>query len=543
MRVALAQINTSMGDVPGNVRRISRFLGEARARGADLTVFPELALIGYPPKDLLEQEGFIEESLRQLDRLARDHRNDSFVLGFVEAGGKTGKGRFNSAALVSKGKVSFVQRKRLLPTYDVFDETRYFDAGTESHVVEIHGRKVGLTICEDIWTEPQFLGRDLYSQNPALDLKKAGAEILINISSSPYHDGKQEIRAGLTQQLIRSHGLPMVYVNLVGGNDELLFDGGSFALDSSGKVTARARVFEEDLVLVDLASGAGDVRDWPGEPVSWISEALVMGLKDYVRKCGFQDVVLGLSGGIDSALVALLATEAMGADHVTCVSMPSRFTSAETRKDAEDLARRLKIRFFTIPIEAVTSAYESSLAEVFEGRSPDVTEENIQARVRGNFLMALSNKFGHLVLSTGNKSELAVGYCTQYGDMAGGLAVISDLPKQGVYDVARHLDKKRGAIPESVFTRPPTAELRPGQKDEDSLPPYAVLDPILHLYVEKNASEESIVKEGFDAAVVRRVIRMVDLNEFKRRQAAPGLRLSRKAFGVGRRMPIARGQA
>ncbi len=543
MRVALAQINTSMGAVTENVRRISRALSETRSKDVDLTVFPELALIGYPPQDLLDRKGFVGESLRALERLAQDHKNDPFIVGFAELGGKTGKGRFNSAAFVSDGKVAFVQRKRLLPTYDVFDETRYFDAGDKSRCVRIGGKKVGLTICEDIWTEPEFLGRSLYAENPAWDLKKAGAELLINISSSPYHDGKQEVRKRLTRQLSRMHRLPLIYVNLVGGNDELLFDGGSFVMDSSGKVIARASVFSEDLIVVDLDHGSGECRDWPKDLCVWQAEALVMGLRDYVRKSGFSTVVLGLSGGIDSALVALLAAEALGPDHVIGVSMPSPFTSPETRKDAEILAGKLGIGFMTMPIDAVISAYERALAEAFHGSPRDVTEENIQARVRGNLLMALSNKFGHLVLSTGNKSELSVGYCTQYGDMAGGLAVISDLPKGGVYQVARHLNRKWNAIPESVFLRPPTAELRPDQKDEDSLPPYEVLDPILQLYVEENADEKTIVKAGFDPAIVSRVVRMVDRNEFKRRQAAPGLRLSRKAFGVGRKMPIARGSA
>ncbi|MFH1018772.1 MAG: NAD+ synthase [Pseudomonadota bacterium] len=540
MRVALAQINTSVGAVAQNAGRISRFLDDARAKGADLTVFPELALIGYPPQDLLDREGFVTGSLEVLKRLARDHKADDFILGFAEPGGKTGKGLFNSAAFVSGGKVEFTQSKRLLPTYDVFDERRYFDAGQKSRCVKIGGKSVGITICEDIWTEPEFLGRALYVQNPAEDLKKEGAELLVNISASPYHDGKQEVRERLTQKLSRAHHLPLIYVNLVGGDDELLFDGGSFAMDPSGKVIARARVFTEDLIVVDLDRGAGEMREWPDGTPAWQAEALIMGLRDYVRKCGFAKAVLGLSGGIDSALVVLLAVEALGARNVLAVSMPSQFTAPETRRDAEEMARKLNIGFLTIPIEPVTSAYENALASAFQGAPRDVTEENIQARVRGNLLMALSNKFGCLVLSTGNKSELAVGYCTQYGDMAGGLAVISDLPKGSVYEVTRHLNRKWNAIPESVFNRPPTAELRPDQKDEDSLPPYAILDPILQRYVEENACEDAIAKAGFDSAVVKRVARMVDRNEFKRKQAAPGLRLSRKAFGVGRRMPIAR---
>ncbi len=544
MRIGLAQINVSMGAIRANAERAHRFLIESRKKGAELTVFPELALIGYPPKDLLLQEGFVAESLEVLDRLASDHSNDSFIIGIPEAASNSkGKGLFNSAAFVTGGKVVATQAKRLLPSYDVFDEVRYFDPGPSSMPISFLGSKMGLTICEDIWTDPELFGRNLYSEVPMKDLVRAQVNSVINISASPYHDGKEKIRVNLVEKLVEEFHLPLLYVNLVGGNDELLFDGGSFAVDANGKMIARAEVFREDLAMVDFPSKEGDLREWPKDEEEWRSRALVMGVRDYAKKNGFQKAVIGLSGGIDSSLVALLAVEALGAENVLGVSMPSRFTSAASREDAEALARALKIKFQTIAIDPITDAYENALALAFEGKSKDVTEENIQARVRGVLLMALSNKFGSLVLSTGNKSEIAVGYCTQYGDMVGGLAAISDLPKEGVYKMAYHLNQKWKAIPQRVFTRPPTAELRPNQRDDDTLPPYPKLDPILRLYIEEMKGIESIVAAGFDRKTVTEVIRMVDRNEFKRKQAAPGLRLSAKAFGIGRRMPIARGSA
>ncbi|MFH1262704.1 MAG: NAD+ synthase [Pseudomonadota bacterium] len=543
MRLALAQINTSMGAVDANCRRIARFLKEAASRGADLTVFPELALVGYPPKDLLEIEGFLPRSREALDRLAADHPKQDFIVGFVDAGGKTGKGKYNAAAYVSGGKVRFVQHKSLLPTYDIFEEARYFDSADRSDLVTIGGMPVGITICEDIWNYEEFLGRKLYERFPARELKEKGAKLIVNLSSSPYHDGKEKIRKRLFDRVVSDLRIPFVIVNLVGGNDEILFDGGSVALDPHGKVLARCKVFEEDLAVVDFGNGSGDLHPWPEKSPEWVARALTMGIRDYTHKCGFDRALIGLSGGIDSSLVALLAVEALGAGKVTGVSMPSPFTSEASQTDAAALAAKLGIGFLTLPIEPLMKEYDRSLADLFAGKEPDATEENIQARIRGNLLMALSNKFGALVLSTGNKSELAVGYCTQYGDMAGGLAVISDLPKEGVYTVARYLNDKWKAVPKRVFDRPPSAELRPDQKDEDSLPPYGQLDPILKMYVEERAGIDRIVKAGYPREVVERVISMVDRNEFKRRQAAPGLRLSPKAFGSGWRMPIARGDA
>ncbi len=543
MRLALAQINTSMGAFEANLNRMDRFLREAKGKGADLTIFPELTIVGYPVKDFVEQEGFVERSKEALVQFAQDHQGENFLCGFIDTWSGPGKGRFNAAALVINGKIKFVAHKALLPTYDVFDEARYFDSGTVNEIVEICGYKLGITICEDIWTDENIGGRKLYSRNPAQELKQKGAEIIVNISASPYHEGKEEIRRKLLKNLVEKLNVPFVLVNLVGGNDEVLFDGGSFALNSDGALIAQCKVFEEDLLIVDLKKNEGEIRAWPSRNEAWASCALKMGIHDYVKKCGFKDVVIGLSGGIDSALTAVLATEALGPQNVTGLFMPSPYTSDMSREDAQDLAQKLGIRFLTLPIDSIMKSYEEGLSQVFKGQKKDVTEENIQARIRGNLLMAFSNKFGALVLSTGNKSELAVGYCTQYGDMAGGLAVISDLSKAKVYELARYLNEKWNAIPQRVFSRPPTAELRQNQKDEDSIPPYSVLDPILKLYVEEMRSCEAIVSQGYDKKIVEQVIRMADRNEFKRYQAAPGLKLSPKAFGIGRRMPIARGSA
>ena len=539
----MAQMNTSVGAIAENCNRMRRFLDQALDEGVDLVVFPELAVIGYPPRDLMEQEGFVEEARAAFEEVARSCKKIPFIAGFVDEAIGRGKGRLNAAAYVVDGKIRFVQHKRLLPTYDVFDEWRYFDRGLTSELVQIGEYKVGMTICEDIWTDEAFLGKKLYDCDPALELAEQGADLLINLSASPYHEGQPQIREELLKKVVSKAGTPLLYVNLVGGNDELLFDGGSLALDASGNIIGRGKVFEEDFIVVDIKKGKGVERTWPTDLNEWRAKALSMGIRDYVHKCGFENVLIGLSGGIDSSLVALLAARALGADRVTGVSMPSRFTSSASRDDAEELSNALGTKLFTIPIESITSSFEEALQDAFEGTKRDVTEENIQARVRGNLLMALSNKFGSLVLSTGNKSELAVGYCTQYGDMAGGLAVISDLPKQAVYSLAKYLNNSMKAIPQRVFDRAPSAELAPDQKDSDSLPPYDVLDAILNLYIEQNRNIDSITSQGYDRKTVERVIQMVDRNEFKRRQAAPGLRLSSKAFGMGRRMPIARGPA
>lgn len=532
-----------MGSVEENCRRMSRFLKESAQKQADLTIFPELSVVGYPPKDHIEMEGFVGKSRQALDRLAADHSGQNFIAGFIEESGESGKGKFNAAAFCSGGKVQFIQRKTLLPTYDVFEETRYFDSAEGSDLFEVAGEKIGITICEDIWTDEELLEQKLYQRNPAEVLKQKGATLIVNLSASPYRTGKEKIRQRLLERLVERLHVPFVYVNLVGGNDEILFDGGSVALNEKGTIIGRAKVFQEDLVVVDLKKGEGEIQTWPASSESWQADALVMGIRDYVGKCGFKKVVIGLSGGIDSALVTLLAAEALGPKHVVCVSMPSSFTSGASQRDAAVMTAKLGVELITVPIHPLMKEYDQALSKLFREKPRDVTEENIQARIRGNLLMALSNKFGWLVLATGNKSELAVGYCTQYGDMVGGLAVIADLFKNEVYTLAQHLNELWKPIPDRVFRRPPSAELRPDQKDEDSLPPYEVLDPILKRYVEEMASVESIVNEGFDQKVVEEVIELVNRNEYKRRQAAPGLRLSRKAFGVGWRMPIARGKA
>lgn len=543
MKIALAQINTSMGSIETNVKKIAEYLDKAHAMGADLTVFPELSIVGYPPKDLVEQKGFVESNQNALERLCKDHADKRFIVGFIEANPSRGKGRFNAAAYVEFGKIRNIQRKSLLPTYDVFDENRYFDRAKNQSIVEVMGIKVGITICEDMWAEEKVDGKIIYDDRPIDALKLSGVDLFINISGSPYHVGKQDVRKRIISSIVSKYKVPFVFVNLVGGNDELIFDGGSFAMDAAGSVAVQARVFQEDLVLFDVDGPNKHTATWPSKEEDWMTAALSLGLRDYAKKCGFKKAVLGLSGGIDSALSVLLAVEALGKENVSAILMPSPYNIAASTLDSEEICKILGIEKHIVPIQDIMSSYDRSLEKIFSGQSKDVTEENIQARIRGNILMAYSNKFGHLVLSTGNKSELAVGYCTQYGDMAGGLAVISDLYKHEVYALTRHLNQKYKAIPENIFARPPSAELRENQTDQDSLPPYDQLDAILEHYIEEKLDVNAIVREGFDQALVERVVGMVDRNEFKRKQAAPGLRVSPKAFGLGRRMPIARGTA
>ena len=545
MKIALAQLNPTVGDIEGNARRILDAYAKAAAMGADLVVTPELSLVGYPPRDLLLKPRFVADNLAAFERLVGDVGRTALLVGFVDRTvGTRGLPLHNAAALISEGRVLAKKYKALLPMYDVFDELRYFEPGRGAQVVEFQGHRLGLTICEDIWTQESAAGpaSRFYHGNPIAELVEAGADLLVNMSASPFQIGKFAQRRSLVRTHARKYKRPVVYVNQVGGNDELVFDGASFAMDASGRVLAQLGAFEEDLGLADLPAGPPLAEAPPALPdVQAVRRALTLGLRDYVRKCGFADVVLGLSGGVDSSLVACLAAEAIGADHITGVAMPSRYSSPHSLEDAEALARNLGIRFLVIPIEGPHKAMEAALAEAFKGARPDVTEENIQARVRGNLLMALSNKFGWMVLSTGNKSELACGYCTLYGDMAGGLAVISDVPKTLIYELARQInaDSPRPPIPERVLAKPPSAELAPNQTDQDSLPPYDVLDGILDLYVREEKSRDEIVEAGFDADTVARVIRLVDRSEYKRRQAAPGLKVTSRAFGVGRRMPVA----
>ncbi|MCB0309317.1 MAG: NAD+ synthase [Bdellovibrionales bacterium] len=544
MKIALAQINTSMGAIDSNMNKIQDYLEQADRLGADLTVFPELALVGYPPKDHVLAEGFVDQNLFALETLVKNHKNKRFIVGYIEKNTDSfGKGMFNAAAYVNAGQIEQICRKILLPNYDVFDETRYFDSGKEACSLKIIDHHVGLSICEDMWSSEKIERRFLYETNPLNQIAQMEAhrlDLMVNISGSPYVLGKEEVRHELVKRLVQAYKTPFAFVNLVGGNDELLFDGGSFVMNKEGHMTTRASVFKEDLVLAEVPSPAKSQIAWPTDSRDWQARALTMGLKDYVMKCGFNKVVLGLSGGIDSALTLLLAVDALGKNNVFAVLMPSPYTSDASIRDAKQMAKVLGVQTFTIPISHCMSAYDQVLKDAFKGKPPDVTEENLQARIRGNILMALSNKFGMLVLTTGNKSELAVGYCTQYGDMVGALAVISDLYKNEVYALAKYLNQKYRAIPAHVFNRPPSAELRPDQTDQDSLPPYDLLDDILKLYLEKNTSVEEMIRMGFDESTVLKVIGLVKISEFKRRQAAPGLKISPKAFGAGRRMPIAR---
>jgi NAD+ synthase/NAD+ synthase (glutamine-hydrolysing) len=544
MKIALGQINPTVGDLAGNADLMVRCARQAAGARASLVVFPELSVCGYPPRDLVEKPSFLEKTEKELHRLARETAGLSIDLICGYAGrnrSDTGKTATNCAAYLSGGEVRFVQQKVLLPTYDVFDEGRYFASGDRQHLLPLQGRRVALTVCEDIWNDKQFWDRQLYRRDPVEELMSSGADLLVNISCSPYHMHKRALRREMIAAIARRHKVPVLLVNQVGGNDQLVFDGASFVVDAAGELRALAKSFEEDLVIYDAAANTGEIHDNLPDECEAVYQALVVGTRDYVRKCGFRRVLVGLSGGIDSSLTAAVAADAVGRDNVIGVGMPGPFSSAGSVEDARALAQSLGIRFELIGINTVYSAFLETLAPAFAGRPRDVTEENLQARLRGATLMALSNKLGALVLTTGNKSELAVGYCTLYGDMCGGLAVISDVPKIMVYELARVANRRHGgAIPEAVFTKPPSAELRPDQKDSDALPEYDVLDPILKAYVEENESPDSIARRlAQPLELVRQVARLVDRNEYKRQQAAPGLRVTSKAFGLGRRFPIA----
>jgi NAD+ synthetase len=546
MRIALGQINPTVGDIAGNVRKILDFTGRAKAAGAALAVFPELSVIGYPPKDLLLKPQFIDDNLRALRMIAvHAPKGIDVIVGYAERNtAPIGRPLHNAVAVLRNGEIASKHFKTLLPTYDVFDESRYFEPGpvnATENLFKVNGTTIGQSICEDLWNDEKLIARRLYHQNPIADLNAAGAEILVNASASPFVVNKHAFRLELFSAQVKRFGKPLVYVNQVGGNDELVFDGNSIAFDAQGNVIAQAKDFEEDLLLVDI-NGASKARlEKPSQGIESIYKALLLGLRDYVRKCGFKSVVLGLSGGIDSALTAALAVDALGKDKVVGVAMPSRYSSDHSVNDARWLAENLGIAFHIVPIKSLHEAYEHSLAQVFAGLQPDVTEENLQARIRGALLMAFSNKFNHLLLTTGNKSELAVGYCTLYGDMCGGLNVIGDVPKTTVYELSEFLNQQAGreVIPASTIHKAPSAELRPNQTDQDSLPPYPILDAILHRYVEEEKGAQAIIDDGFDAATVLKVIKLIDRSEYKRRQAAPGLKVTSRAFGFGRRMPIA----
>ena len=539
MKIALAQINTTVGDVSGNRDRVFQAMEKATASDANIAIFPELCLTGYPPRDLLGLHGFVESNLSALREIALRTGRMGVVIGFVDRNPKKeGRDFYNSAAFLAEGKIQAVVHKTLLPTYDVFDEDRYFERAKNVQLVNFNGYSLGLSICEDAWNSKDFWTKPLYSTNPIRNLAEKGADLLINISASPYEMEKPRIRFQMLLEHVQKHHIPLIYVNLVGGNDDLLFDGNSFALGKKGNVIAQAQSFSEDLLIVD--SDSEEDRDYhEGEILENLFQALVMGTRDYAHKCGFESAVVGLSGGIDSSIVACIAAEALGSQNVLGVSMPSMYSASESYEDARALAQNLGMRFDTIPIESIYRSLEESLADTFKGLAQDKTEENLQARIRGTILMALSNKFGHLVLGTGNKSELAAGYCTLYGDMVGGLAVISDVPKTMVYKLAAHINQKHETIPQNTIQRAPSAELRPNQTDQDTLPDYEILDAILRSRVEEQLSVDEIVALGFERPTVEKVIRMIQSNEYKRRQAAIGLKVTTRAFGSGRRMPIA----
>jgi NAD+ synthase (glutamine-hydrolysing) len=540
MKIALAQFNPTVGDFSGNSARILSLAEKARKRGADLAVFSELCLCGYLPQDLLERPSFIDRNHHELNDLAAKLPLPCIVgyAGRVKNG--TGKSIANKAALICSGRVVFEQSKMLLPTYDVFDESRYFQPASRQSAYGFGREQLGITICEDVWNDKNFWAQCRYDRDPVTELVGQGITVLLNISASPYTIDKRALRLEMLQSIAVNQKRPVVYVNQVGGDDSLIFDGGSMALTAEGKVAAQASAFEEDLVLFDTVTGEGEIHAQPHEEIAYAYRALITGTQDYVRKCGFKKVLVGLSGGIDSSVVASIAVEALGAENVLGVSMPGPFSSEGSKADAKVLAQNLGIEFLTLPIVDVYDAYLKALAPAFASRSMDVTEENIQARIRGNFLMAISNKFGSMVLSTGNKSELAVGYCTLYGDMAGGLAVISDVPKLMIYELANWINRERELIPRSSIEKVPSAELRPNQKDEDSLPPYDVLDRILKAYIEDLHSPQEIADHyGFDLKLVRDIALLVDRTEYKRKQAAPGLKITSRAFGFGRPFPIA----
>ncbi|MGC3989947.1 MAG: NAD+ synthase [Chthoniobacteraceae bacterium] len=541
MKIGLAQINPTVGDLSGNAAKILQAYREAVIEGAELVITPELALTGYPPLDLLFKSRFVPLALDALAAMEKEIGEVPLVVGTVDFNEGAGQPFRNTAVVLQRGQPMRKVYKSLLPTYDVFDEDRYFEPATTTEPVELCGRRVGITICEDIWTE-DFLPRRLYAVSPVESLVQQGAELILNLSASPFSLGKPAQRLAMLAKIAEAQSVPIVYCNAVGGNDQLIFDGNSLVLNAGGQCVAQLAPFREEIAVVTIED---DVKVFPAEHQTEPEElfdALTLGLRDYVQKCGFRSVGLGLSGGIDSAITAALAAAALGPENVLGVALPSRFSSQHSLDDAAAVARNLGIRYEVLPIQPAFEALQETLRGVFAGKEEDVTEENIQPRVRATLLMALSNKFGHLLLTTGNKSELAVGYCTIYGDMAGGLAVISDVPKTKIYELSRWINREREIIPANTIEKPPSAELRPNQTDQDTLPPYEVLDEILKLYVEEMMTARDIIaKCGLDEKTVRWVARRVDLNEWKREQAAPGLRVTSRAFGLGRRMPIAQG--
>ncbi len=542
MKVTLAQLNPVVGDVRGNLQKIADTLQQLEAP-TDLLIFPELFLVAYPPRDLLEKPALIEEvqaAIKELAAISALYPHLGLLVGApLPTGRATGKGLHNSALLIYQGQVIFRRNKSLLPSYDVFDETRYFEPAGEVQVAPFKGEVLGISICEDAWCDPEFACSRLYAVDPINLMALQGATVMINISASPFQMGKEEARYRLIHNHAKRYGLPFVYVNQVGGNDELIFDGESMVLDAQGNPLAVLPLFQEQVETVDLSRPGARLKFSPPDPIYTAYEALVLGARDYLRKCGFSRAVIGLSGGVDSAVTCCLAHAALGRDNVLGVLMPSPFTSRGSIDDSLKLAQNLGVNTKIIPITPIYEAYLESLREPLKMGELDVTLENIQARIRGNILMAISNKYGHLVLSTGNKSELAVGYCTLYGDMSGGLSVLADVPKTMVYELARYINREAEIIPREILHKAPSAELRPNQTDQDTLPPYEILDQIMNHYLTEGLSYKDIVARGFDSDTVKWIIRAIDRNEYKRRQAAPGLKITSKAFGMGRRIPIA----
>lgn len=543
MKITLAQLNPVIGDIDGNLAKAIDALSQCAMDESDLIVFPELFITGYPPRDLLERPCFIEHAQTAIDKLKDASTNcqqTGIIIGVpIPTGRNTGLGLYNSAVLIHRGQMLFSQPKSLLPTYDVFDEARYFDSASNIHTVPFKDEILGISVCEDAWSDYQPWKQRNYSLDPIETLADKGASIIINISASPFHAGKEEIRYRILETHAKKYRIPFVVVNQVGGNDELIFDGNSMCIDRKGNAIETFPSFKEQVKTVDLSILGEPGIFVPQEKTESVYNALVLGVRDYLRKCGFSKTVLGLSGGIDSAVTCCLAAEAIGRENLLGITMPGPYSSKGSMDDSRKLAENLGISFKTIPVSPIYSSFLESFKEHFEGRPQDITEENIQARIRGNILMGFSNKFGYLLLSTGNKSELAVGYCTMYGDMAGGLAVISDVPKTMVYKLARYINRDQKLIPEKTILKPPSAELRPEQKDQDTLPPYDILDRILYYYVDEGCSLGDITNMDFNPETVRWVIKTVDKNEYKRRQAAPGLKVTTKAFGMGRRMMIA----
>ncbi len=541
MRIAMGQIDPFVGDLEGNAHKICEFIGRAKKADAELVIFPELSIMGYPPRDLLDKRGFVADSICYWERIANAGKGVGVIFGAVSVNEGCGKPYHNAAVFYEDGKLRTVAHKMLLPSYDVFDEERFFEPGKAAGWVDFRGKRIGITICEDAWNVQGYLPRPLYEVDPVCELGKASVDLIVNISASPYHVGKIDWVGGLLKRQAACAGVPLVYVNQVGGNDELIFQGHSMIWDEKGHLRAAGADFAEDLIVCDTGGSTCEVHAADHDHIREVIGALTLGLRDYARKCSFKQAVIGLSGGVDSSLTACLAVIALGAENVLGVAMPGPFNAPESLADARELTARLGIGFEVISIDRLFSTSLKSLKPIFDDLPHDFTEENLQARLRGMVLMSISNKFGRLLLSTGNKSEIAVGYCTLYGDMNGGLAVLGDVPKTMVYELAHRLNDEHGWIPGRVLTRAPSAELRPNQTDQDTLPPYEILDAILAEYVEQRLPVKQITAKGFDPETVRWVVRRVELNEYKRWQAPPILRVTTKAFGIGRRNPIAQG--